>query len=350
MRLNRAAARRLREGEAAHGRAHREQSDETVRGLIPSELVPLFERVRLGTCGGTSQSRAEALLRYAERHPEEVFKLVESRAEARIQETRETIADVGRAARGQGVVDYAERRAARIDRLRARAGRLEAAARGAEAQGRYIADAIPAGQPILVGHHSQRRHERDLDRMHRSFRKSVDLADQARELERRANSAERGRAVSSDDPEAIEKLREKLARINTLRERMRAVNAAIRAGGDVAGALKKLGFRDSQIPGMLEKDYAGRAGVPDYALRNRAATAKRLERRIRELEERAATPAPAIFPAIPPEPIRRALKAAGFHWARSAGAWQRHASPGAWQAQVALRGYGGGRPMEGGSP
>ena len=154
----------------------------------------------------------------------------------------------------------------------------------------------------------------------------------------------------SDDPEAIGKLKEKLARLNASRDRMRMANAAVRKGGDVVAALEALGFREDQARKLTEKDFAGRIGFPDYALRNSAAEAGRVERRIRELEERASTPAPedvvmgqarisetdnrvrVTFPGAPPEATRRALKAAGFRWSPSVGAWQRHASNGAWHA------------------
>jgi hypothetical protein len=207
------------------------------------------------------------------------------------------------------------------------------------------------GFPILVGHHSQRRHERDLARIQRSFSKSVELSKDATTLERRANAAERNAAVSSDDPDAVAKLREKLARVNADRERMRAANAAIRAGGEVIAALGALGFSEPRARQLLERDFAGRVGFPDYALRNAAAEAARVERRIRELEDRATTTTAAdvvvvgdarifeaenrvrvTFPGVPSEAVRRALKSAGFRWAPSVGAWQRHASNGAWYA------------------
>jgi hypothetical protein len=346
----RAADRELRHATMAHVRAERTQSDETVRGLIPTELLPLFARVARRIRGGSSESRAEALLRYAEKHPDEVFQVVEPRGVAHIEETRDAVADAARAARGQGVADFAEKRTARIERMRAKAARLGAAAESAHAQARRTANAIPSGQPILVGHHSEKRHRRDLDRIHRGFKKSFDLSNQSTALELRAERAEKGRAVFSDDPEAIEKLKEKLAYLNANRARMRAANAAIRAGGDVVGALGALGFRVGEGRKLLEEDFAGRVGFPDYALQNAAGEASRVERRIRELEERATTPAPAevvvgdariseaenrvrvTFPSVPPEATRRALKAAGFRWAPSVGAWQRHASPGAWYA------------------
>jgi hypothetical protein len=349
---------------AAHARGVRLQSDDEVRALIPRALVPLFDRVKRSIRGGAAQTRAEALLRYAEKHPEETFKAVEPRAEEQVQAARVELDHATRAAgRGETPGSYEAKRAARIERMRAKAARLEAAAAGAHAQARAVGDRIPMGQPILIGHHSQRRHERDLERMDASFRKSMKLAEEAKTLERRAVSAERNRTVFSDDPAAVQKLREKLARLNEGRERMRAANAVIRAGGDVVSALVRLGFRDDQARKLLERDFAGRVGFPDYALRNAASEAARVERRIGELVQRAEAPAPAdvvvgeariseaenrvriAFPSVPPEPLRRALKGAGFRWAPSVGAWQRHASPGAWYAaKQILAATGAGAP------
>ncbi len=215
--------------------------------------------------------------------------------------------------------------------------------------------------PILVGHHSERRHRRDIAKIDRAMRTSFDLQKRAADAERRARAAESGRAISSDDPSAIGKLEAKLARINANRERMRAANAAIRAGGDVVGALGRLGIGESQAKKLLEPDFAGRVGFADYALRNAAAEASRLEKRSEVLRQRAATAAPSevligdariseadnrvriTFPGPPPEAVRRALKGAGFRWAPSVGAWQRHASNAAWYAaKEALAGYAGG--------
>jgi len=61
-------------------------------------------------------------------------------------------------------VDRASRLDQRADRLTARAERHAGAARGREDAARRILDVIPPGQPILVGHHSEGRHRRALDR------------------------------------------------------------------------------------------------------------------------------------------------------------------------------------------
>lgn len=74
-----------------------------------------------------------------------------------------------------------------VHQERAAAARVEGDAHWES--GRRIADMIPMGQPILVGHHSERRHRRDLDRIHRSGGRAVAAWDEADNRERRAHSA-----------------------------------------------------------------------------------------------------------------------------------------------------------------
>ena len=50
----------------------RQESDDAVRGNIPADLVPLFERVKRSIKGSTRQSRTEEFLHYAAEHPHEV--------------------------------------------------------------------------------------------------------------------------------------------------------------------------------------------------------------------------------------------------------------------------------------
>lgn len=89
-----------------------------------------------------------------------------------------------------------EREADRVARLADRQAGLERKAerKADEAAGHFatvdrILDMIPAGQPILVGHHSERRHRRDLERMDRAMGRGVEAAAEAREAARRAESS-----------------------------------------------------------------------------------------------------------------------------------------------------------------
>ena len=81
--------------------------------------------------------------------------------------------------------DYAERKAARIERLRARAE-----GQRAEASHRFTKNdallGVMAGTPVLRGHHSEKRHRRDLERISSDMRKGVEASKQADRLEHAA--------------------------------------------------------------------------------------------------------------------------------------------------------------------
>ncbi len=256
----------------------------------------------------------------------------------------------------RGPNPYEAKKAARVERMHKRAERLRGASETARRSVRQIEEMIPLGQPILVGHHSERRHRRDLERMQSGFRKSVELQRRADELERRAKSAQKNRAISSDDPEAVDKLRAKLADLERGRARMVAANKVAR-GTRPHEDLARLGFSERMIERIMTPDFMGRIAFPKYALANAAQEASRVRKRIEEIEARGTRPAPApvtiggarveesdnrvriFFDAKPPAELRSELKRSGFRWSPAAGAWQRHASSAAWHAaETALKG------------
>lgn len=88
-----------------------------------------------------------------------------------------------------------QQRADKADRLEDRAHGLEdtsarrlAESAAAEAIERRISASIPMGQPILVGHHSEGRHRRDLARMEAAFRKSLTTERAGLDAQRRASA------------------------------------------------------------------------------------------------------------------------------------------------------------------
>lgn len=95
------------------------------------------------------------------------------------------------------VDDVAALEESKLERAANRAEGLSAASDRAatRAEQRFAAvdatlDMIPPGQPVLMGHHSQRRHQNDLARMDRNMHKGVEAAAEAREFERRSRAAE----------------------------------------------------------------------------------------------------------------------------------------------------------------
>ena len=85
-----------------------------------------------------------------------------------------------------GEVTYSAERAERLEE--------RAEMHSAEAERRYeashrIADGIPLGQPILVGHHSEKRHRRDLARIEGHMRASIEERKKAAHLSEQAEGS-----------------------------------------------------------------------------------------------------------------------------------------------------------------
>jgi hypothetical protein len=332
---------RKKSAEATCGSCKHE-SDEDVIAALPSDLAVVYDRVKKHIKPTGTMSKAESFLKYAEKHPEIVLEATADPAHEAVKVLEAKHADVARK-----LNPYEEKKARRIERMRARAERMSRESAASRASAQRIADLIPMGQPILVGHHSERRHRRDLNRIQGGYEKSVALHRKAKSMSRRADYAASNRAISSDDPDAVEKLRARLQKLDGDRARMVEANKAVR-GPDPRAALARLGFGEGDIENALTPDFMGRLGFPDFALRNAAGEAARLRKRIEELEKRASTPAPPpiehvgarieeaenrvriFFDQKPDEAIRTKLKRSGFRWSPTVGAWQRHASPGAW--------------------
>lgn len=249
---------------------------------------------------------------------------------------------------------YEAKQDARRDRLDRRSERLRQ-----EAQRRFktvdqIVQAIPMGQPVLVGHHSEKRHRRDLARMDTNMRAGVEAQKAAAEAAARAASVGTG-GVSSDDPDAVVKLREELKAAEDRQDKMKRANAAIRKGDDQA--LADMGFSVNLIAKLKQPDCIGRAGFADYQLKNNGANIRRIRERIAYLERMAAKPSQVIetneglrivdnadanrlqlfFDGKPSEEIRKGLKSYGFRWSPTEGAWQRQRGNGANYAAECIR-------------
>lgn len=202
-----------------------------------------------------------------------------------------------------------------------------------------LADAIPLGQPILVGHHSERHARRDADRIHSNMSKGCAETDLAKHHESCAAGLERAleTSVFSDDSDAVEKLEARIKEREAERDRMKLVNKLYKKG-DAAGLaaigldLEKL-KRDLAAKGAYWGDRPHLA----YELTNLGANIRRDRERIEEVKRRMTRTAAAeasptgvtisgvtdfvtvTFAEKPERSVLEALKSAGFSW--GAGSW-----------------------------
>lgn len=104
----------------------------------------------------------------------------------------------------------AERLAARAEALEAKAERKAAAAEAAEKANRARLNALPeGGEPIKIGHHSERRHRRAIERAHQAMGRSVEAdreADRAAAAARTAHAATGARYAPDTVARRIERL------------------------------------------------------------------------------------------------------------------------------------------------
>ena len=241
--------------------------------------------------------------------------------------------------------NYEDKQAARKERLLERAQKAEQRASASDRAASERASHIPMGQPILVGHHSERRHRRDLERIHRGHELAHEERKKAEELRRRAAAVGRG-GISSDDPSATAKLEEKLRGLEERREQMKAANAAWRKrrkrGDGAIAACYAIENDELRREAKRNLELCPFWSAP-FILTNIGAEIRRVRARIEELkkaENREAVDedcgvcrlveAPddnrvrLYFDGKPSAETRSLLKRSGFRWSRTEGAWQRH--------------------------
>jgi hypothetical protein len=217
-----------------------------------------------------------------------------------------------------GRIDYEERKETRIEHLQSAADKAAERSHHLNEESSRMMSAIPMGQPIITGRGS--RTTADINYRNRAWNKmekSVEESEKSSYYADRAASAESNKSISSDDPDAISKLKEKLAGLETEREEIKAEN--------------------------INRRKAGQEPYAPYILQNLGGNIKTVKDRIARLEKIDARPAAddidfnggkiventeanriqIIFDDIPAPEIREQLKRSGFKWARSEGAWQR---------------------------
>ena len=180
---------------------------------------------------------------------------------------------------------YRERREAKAERLREWAEKRDRKAAAALTRAHDLADTIPFGQPILVGHHSEGRARRDKERIHQGFGKGFEHQGKAEEFRERADNIERAaeHAIYSDDDDAIPRLCERIASLEAERGRIKAYNASCRNGSPDVSLLDAK--QQAEVASVTRLGLLNVNGAyPGYALTNLSGNINRLKKRLAHLE------------------------------------------------------------------
>ena len=149
--------------------------------------------------------------------------------------------------------------------------------------------------------------------------------------------------ISADDPEAVRKLKSKLAGLEQEQERMKAVNAYYRKHKTLEGCPDLDPVQVEELKASMARDWNPEPKpYPSFRLTNNNAMIRQTKKRIEELSQRAETEYEGwafdggrvemnraanrlqiIFDEKPDADTRTALKNEGFRWSPKEGAWQR---------------------------
>lgn len=239
---------------------------------------------------------------------------------------------------------YERKQADRQERYEELADKANTNAQSTLTQAKCMAEIIPFGQPILVGHHSEKRDRNYRNRIENTFRRAFEEHDKAQHYSEKAAAVGSG-GISSDDPDAVEKLQSKLEELQTNQTIMKAANRIIRskkAASDKVAELTELGLSKAHAEPLLEPDELGNTGFAPYQLQNNNASIRRVKARIAELaeqekredvevvcegytyrEDTVENRVMFIFPGKPEDEIRTILKSHGFKWSPNRDAWVR---------------------------
>ena len=205
-----------------------------------------------------------------------------------------------------GRADYEERKQRRIERYKAvsQKAKEEAHARSNSNANRILM--MTPGQPIILGHHSERKARRLHEQANNDIRKSIELSNKSDYYEAKARHVENSNAIYNDDPNAIEKLKEKLERLEKKRDSIKARPHETWELTNVGANIRETKLRIKRLEEQEQLVF------PDIEFKGGKAIHNKEINRIQ-----------LIFDEKPDEEIRNQLKHNGFHWSRNEGAWQR---------------------------
>lgn len=227
------------------------------------------------------------------------------------------------------------------------AGKANARSNAASASVRKVADNIPFGQPILVGHHSERHARRDAERIRSGMDRAVMESKKAEHHEAKAANiaAQLDRTIFSDDTNAVDALKKRIAEREAEAAHMKEVNAAFKnsPGSDAAAKLAEMATAGTitnnealKIARFFALAPYEKRPYPAYALTNLRASIRRDEERLVEIQTQQQRTAEAeaaggmviggseeyariTFAEKPERDVLDALRTAGFRW--SQGSW-----------------------------
>jgi len=237
--------------------------------------------------------------------------------------------------------DYEAKQARKKAYYAEKAQKLRQEAEATHQRASKMASIIPFGQPILVGHHSEKRDRNYRNRIQRLYASSYALSDKADYYEEKSRL--KSNAISSDDQDALQKLEQKLKTLEAHQEQMKTINRLYKKEGKNCLYQLSQEERNDILRSFRHAPDGAHKPYPSFCLSNNLQRIRQCKQRIASLQRLEQTPDREpihgegfvlkedkddhrilfIFESKPCEEIRRILKTHAFKWSPSRGAWVR---------------------------
>lgn len=167
--------------------------------------------------------------------------------------------------------------------------------------------AMTPGQPIIIGHHSEKMARKLHEKAWQDIGKSIEEDKKSKYYKDKAKSVENSKVIYNDDPNAIEKLKEKLDYLQKEKELIKAdENHTGWQLQNIGARIRETKRRIARLEKLEEIEFKDIEFAGGKAIHNKEINRIQL-----------------LFDNIPDEEIRKTLFSRGFHWSRREKAWQR---------------------------
>ena len=228
---------------------------------------------------------------------------------------------------------YQEKKERRIERYKNLSIKNKKIAEEKSNQFHELVQSVPFGQPILIGHHSEGASRRRSRRIHDTLGQSVKAHEKAEYYEEKAEAVANNKAISSDDPEAITKLKQKIADLENGDKLAKKANAIIRSKiltkEEKIIEMKKLGLETESYARHGYNFFYNSANIRDAKKRlqiliknSETPTTVKIYGDIKIVDNSETNRIQIFFPGIPTPEIREQLKKSSFRWTPSLSCWQ----------------------------
>ena len=205
-----------------------------------------------------------------------------------------------------GRADYEERKQRRIERYNKLS---EQAKQRSSDYSNSTANRIlmsTPGQPIIIGHYSEKKARRLHEKAWEDTRKSIEEDKKSEYYKSRAESAQSSTVIYNDDPNAIEKLKDKLQKLENERANIKAREHSTWELTNIGANIRSTKERIRRLEEQENLEFSDIEFKGGKAIHNKD---------INRIQ--------FLFDDKPSDYIRQKLKSNGFHWSRYEGAWQR---------------------------